>query len=116
MAKDRIWLPILGLVSESAAFFDLDKTIIATSSTLAMGRSFYAAGMIGRRAVVKGAYARLVYHLGEADAEKMDRMRDDLARRRHRLGGARRFRASSQTDLLDLIDPLVYDEAAALIE
>lgn len=100
---------------DSAAFFDLDKTIIATSSTLAMGRSFYAAGMIGRRAVVKGAYARLVYHLGHADAQKMDRMRDDLARA---VTGweAQRVKDVIAEDLLALIDPLIYDEAAALIE
>jgi HAD superfamily hydrolase (TIGR01490 family) len=102
-------------VSGSAAFFDLDKTIIATSSTLAMGRSFYAAGMIGRRAVVKGAYARLVYHLGQADAQKMDRMRDDLARA---VTGweAQKVKDVIAEDLLGLIDPLIYDEAAALIE
>ncbi len=54
-------------MSESAAFFDLDKTIIATSSTLALGRAFYAAGLISRREVAKGAYARFVYHLGGVD-------------------------------------------------
>ncbi|HWA67552.1 MAG TPA: HAD family hydrolase [Mycobacteriales bacterium] len=102
-------------MSDSAAFFDLDKTIIATSSTLAMGKSFYAAGMIGRRAVLKGAYARLIYHLGEVDAEKMDRMRDDLARA---VVGweADKVREVIDADLLNLINPLVYDEAAALIE
>ncbi|HEX3705504.1 MAG TPA: HAD family hydrolase [Mycobacteriales bacterium] len=101
--------------SSAAAFFDLDKTIIATSSTLAMGRSFYAAGMIGRRAVLKGAYARLVYHLGEVDAGKMDRMRDDLARA---VVGweAAKVHEVIEADLLALIDPLIYDEAAALIE
>ena len=99
----------------AAAFFDLDKTIIATSSTLAMGRSFYAAGMIGRKAVLKGAYARLVYHLGQADADKMDRMRDDLARA---VTGweAAKVREVVDADLLDLVNPLIYDEAAALIE
>jgi HAD superfamily hydrolase (TIGR01490 family) len=101
--------------SPGAAFFDLDKTIIATSSTLAMGRSFYTRGMIGRRAVLKGAYARLVYHLGEVDAEKMDRMRDDLAKAV--VGWEEStVRDVVEADLLDLINPLIYDEAAALIE
>jgi HAD superfamily hydrolase (TIGR01490 family) len=101
--------------STSAAFFDLDKTIIATSSTLAMGRSFYAAGMIGRKAVLKGAYARLVYHLGQADADKMDRMRDDLARA---VTGweADKVAEVIAADLIALVNPLIYDEAAALIE
>jgi HAD superfamily hydrolase (TIGR01490 family) len=99
----------------SAAFFDLDKTIIATSSTLALGRAFYAAGLISRRDVVKGAYARFVYHLGGVDEERMDRMRDGLA---NTVTGwdADQVRAIIAAALFELIDPLVYDEAAALIE
>jgi HAD superfamily hydrolase (TIGR01490 family) len=102
-------------MSGSAAFFDLDKTIIATSSTLALGRTFYAAGLIGRRDVVKGAYARFVYHLGGVDADRMDRMRDGLA---NTVTGwdAAQVRAIVADALFELIDPLVYDEAAALIE
>jgi HAD superfamily hydrolase (TIGR01490 family) len=80
-----------------------------------MGRSFYAAGMIGRRAVLKGAYARLVYHLGEVDAEKMDRMRDDLAQAVVGWEVAK-VHEVIDADLLALINPLIYDEAAALIE
>jgi HAD superfamily hydrolase (TIGR01490 family) len=102
-------------MSGSAAFFDLDKTIIATSSTLALGRTFYAAGLISRRDVVKGAYARFVYHLGGVDEDRMDRMRDDLARTvtGWNSGQVREIIAAA---LFELIDPLVYDEAAALIE
>lgn len=102
-------------MSESAAFFDLDKTIIATSSTLALGRAFYAAGLISRRDVVKGAYARFVYHLGGVDEDRMDRMRDGLARA---VTGwdAEQVRTVIADALIGAIDPLVYDEAAALIE
>jgi HAD superfamily hydrolase (TIGR01490 family) len=99
----------------SAAFFDLDKTIIATSSTLALGRTFYDSGLISRRAVVMGAYARFAYHLGRVDEERMARLRDEMARMVtgwdiQQVNGivAEAFR--------DLIDPLVYEEAAALIE
>jgi HAD superfamily hydrolase (TIGR01490 family) len=106
---------ILEPVSGSAAFFDLDKTIIATSSTLALGRTFYAAGLISRRDVVKGAYARFVYHLGGADEVRMDRMRDDLARTVTGWDAAK-VRAIIAEALSDLIDPLVYDEAATLME
>jgi HAD superfamily hydrolase (TIGR01490 family) len=102
-------------MSESAAFFDLDKTIIATSSTLALGRAFYAAGLITRRDVVKGAYARFVYHLGGVGEDRMDRMRDGLART---VTGwdAEQVRTVIADALFELIDPLVYDEAASLIE
>jgi HAD superfamily hydrolase (TIGR01490 family) len=102
-------------MSQSAAFFDLDKTIIATSSTLALGRTFYNAGLISRRDVVKGAYARFVYHLGGVDADRMDRIRDDLARTVVGWDAAN-VREIVAASLFDLIDPLVYDEAAALIE
>ena len=37
----------------TAAFFDLDKTIIAKSSTLAFSRPFYDGGLLSRRAVLE---------------------------------------------------------------
>ena len=49
-------LVILSRVGKAAAFFDLDKTIIAKSSTLAFGKSFYQGGLINRRAVLRSAY------------------------------------------------------------
>jgi HAD superfamily hydrolase (TIGR01490 family) len=102
-------------MSESAAFFDLDKTIIATSSTLALGRAFYAAGLISRRAVAKGAYARFVYHLGGVDGDRMEKLRDGLA---STVTGwdADQVRTIIADALIEAINPLVYDEAAALIE
>ena len=45
----------------TAAFFDLDKTIIAKSSTLAFSRPFFDQGLINRRAVLKSAYAQFLY-------------------------------------------------------
>ena len=48
-------------VTRAAAFFDLDKTVIAKSSTLAFGRPFFHGGLINRRAVLKGAYAQFVF-------------------------------------------------------
>jgi len=61
-----------------AAFFDLDKTIIAKSSVLAFGKSFYREGLVGRRVVAKGIYAQIVYMLVGADEEKMERMRESM--------------------------------------
>jgi HAD superfamily hydrolase (TIGR01490 family) len=102
-------------MSDSAAFFDLDKTIIAASSTLALGRAFYSAGLISRRDVVKGAYAKFVYQLGRVDEARMDRMRDGLAAT---VTGwnEEQVRTIVADALFELIDPLIYDEAAALIE
>ena len=59
----------LRAVGRSAAFFDLDKTVIAKSSALAFGRPFYRDGLITRRDVVKSAYAQLMFRLGGTDEQ-----------------------------------------------
>jgi len=102
-------------VSRSAAFFDLDKTVIARSSTLAFGRPFYKGGLVNRRAVLKSSYAQFVFLLQGADEVQMDRMRDYLKRL---CAGwpVDQVNAIVAETLHELIDPLVYDEAVALIE
>lgn len=101
--------------TRAAAFFDLDKTIIAKSSTLAFGRPFFQGGLINRRAVLKSTYAQFVYLLGGADEDQMDRMRDYL---KALCAGwdVEQVNQIVAEALHDLIDPLIYDEAAALIE
>ena len=74
------------LVTRAAAFFDLDKTVIAKSSALAFGRPFFHGGLINRRAVLKTAYAQLVFSLAGADAQQMERLRAQLTTHGHRLG------------------------------
>jgi HAD superfamily hydrolase (TIGR01490 family) len=99
----------------TAAFFDLDKTVIAKSSTLAFGRPFFQGGLINRRAVLKSTFAQFVYLVGGADTEQMDRMRDYVA---SLVAGwdAAQVQAIVTETLAELIDPLIYDEAATLIE
>ena len=63
----------------SAAFFDLDKTIIARSSALAFSGPFYRGGLINRRSVLRSAYAQFVFLVGGADHEQMDRMRQYMS-------------------------------------
>ena len=102
-------------VVRSAAFFDLDKTVIAKSSALAFGRPFYRDGLITRRDMVKAAYAQLMFRLGGADEQQMARIRDHVAD----LCKGWRVDQVSQivTETLhDLISPYVYAEAAALID
>jgi HAD superfamily hydrolase (TIGR01490 family) len=102
-------------VGPSAAFFDLDKTVIAKSSALAFGRPFYRDGLISRRDVVKSAYAQLMFRLGGGtDEQAMARTRDYLAA----LCKGWRVEQVQQivTETLEeLINPYVYAEAAALI-
>jgi HAD superfamily hydrolase (TIGR01490 family) len=99
----------------TAAFFDLDKTIIAKSSTLAFSRSFYQGGLINRRAVLRSAYAQFVYLVGGADHDQMERMRAYLSSMATGWD-VEQVKAIVAETLHQLIDPIIYDEAATLIE
>jgi HAD superfamily hydrolase (TIGR01490 family) len=97
-----------------AAFFDLDKTVIAKSSTLAFSRPFFQEGLINRRAVLKSAYAQFVFMLAGADADQMDRMRSHITAL---CAGwdVEQVRSIVDETLHDIVDPLVYKEATQLI-
>jgi HAD superfamily hydrolase (TIGR01490 family) len=97
-----------------AAFFDLDKTIIAKSSVLAFGRPFYQGGLINRRAVLRSAYAQFVFALAGADEDQIERMRAYLTSMCQGWDVAQVRDIVSET-LHDIIDPIVYDEAVELI-
>jgi HAD superfamily hydrolase (TIGR01490 family) len=102
-------------VTAAAAFFDLDKTIIAKSSTLAFGRPFFDSGLINRRAVLRASYAQLVYMIAGADAEQMARIRAETTAL---VAGwdVQQVRDIVQEALHGIVDPLIYAEAATLIE
>jgi HAD superfamily hydrolase (TIGR01490 family) len=52
-----------------AAFFDLDRTLIAGSSSFQFGRAAYKAGMMSRRDIARDAYENIVFRLrGSTDA------------------------------------------------
>ena len=99
----------------TAAFFDLDKTIIAKSSALAFSRPFYQGGLINRRAVLKSAYAQFVFLAGGADHDQMEKMREYLSALT-RGWNVQQVREIVAETLHNLIDPIIYDEAASLIE
>nr|WP_205863809.1 HAD-IB family hydrolase [Planosporangium mesophilum] len=101
-------------VGPSAAFFDLDKTVIAKSSALAFGRPFYRDGLIGRRDMIKAAYAQLIFRVGGADDQQMARIRDAVAQL-CKGWRADQVRQIVNETLHELINPYVYAEAAALI-
>ena len=99
----------------TAAFFDLDKTIIAKSSTLAFSKPFQAGGLISRAAVLRSAYAQFVYLVGGADHDQMEKMREFLSQMvtGWPVDSVREIVAET---LHNIVDPLVYDEAVSLIE
>ncbi|UED85519.1 HAD family hydrolase [Streptomyces profundus] len=99
----------------TAAFFDLDKTVIAKSSAVTFSRSFYQGGLINRRAVLRTAYAQFLYLLGGADHEQTERMREYLSAL-CRGWNVQQVREIVAEALHQVIDPIIYDEAASLIE
>lgn len=101
-------------MSNSAAFFDLDKTILAKSSTLAFTRKFYEGGLIGRPDAVKAAYAQFVYLLSGADHDQMEQMREYLSRLVTGWEVARVNEIVAET-IDEIVDPIVYDEALQLM-
>jgi HAD superfamily hydrolase (TIGR01490 family) len=113
-------MPMLDLMeplgtARSAAFFDLDKTIIARSSTLAFSRPFYAGGLINRRTVLRSAYAQFVYLLGGADHDQMERMREYISAMCTGWD-VRTVQAIVADTLHHIVTPMIHDEAVELIE
>lgn len=98
----------------TAAFFDLDKTVIAKSSTLAFSKPFFEQGLLNRRAVLKSSYAQFLFLMSGADHEQMDRMRTYLT---DMCTGwdVEQVRSVVGETLHDIVDPLVFAEAANLI-
>lgn len=98
----------------SAAFFDLDKTIIATSSSAAFSRPFMREGLVTRTDAVRAAYAHFLFSVGGADERQTSRLRDALSEL------VKGWDVAKVTDIVsetvhELIDPVVYQEALALI-
>ena len=102
-------------MTRAAAFFDLDKTILATSSALAFARPFYRGGLIGRSDVIRSAYAQFIFLASGADHDQMETMRrymSDLVKG----WDVAKVREIVAETIDVIIDPAVYDEAVALIE
>src|ERR1700712_3584903 len=98
----------------TAAFFDLDKTVIAKSSTLAFSKPFFDQGLINRQAVLKSTYAQFLFLMSGADHEQMDRMRSYIT---NMCTGwnVEQVKSIVGETLHEIVDPLVFAEAANLI-
>lgn len=107
----------VGLVEESraAAFFDLDKTILATSSALAFAKPFYKGGLISRSDVVRSAYAQFVFLASGADHDQMEAMRTYMSKL---VAGwdVTKVREIVAETLDSIIDPVIFEEAVSLID
>ena len=98
----------------AAAFFDLDKTVIAKASMVAMGRPLYREGLVSRWLVLRALWGQLVYLWVGADEEKLTRTRDSVLRLA--AGWDRDHVARIARDAIEeVLEPIVYAEALELI-
>jgi len=97
-----------------AAFFDLDKTVIARASVLAFGRPLYREGLISRRTVLRALYGQLLYVYFGADEARLARLRASLLALTQGWEQAR-VRAITEEALESVVEPLLYAEALELI-
>ena len=98
-----------------AAFFDLDKTIIAKSSTLAFTRPMFRAGLLSGSTLAKAGIAQAYYQAFGADHDQLERVKDELS-------GLVRGWSQDEIEAFvsetvdEVVTPLVYAEALAIID
>ena len=97
-----------------AAFFDLDKTVIAKASIAAFARDFQRAGLLRRRSLVRAAWTHLVYLRVGASAKRLARMRSSVLSVTTGWEQAHVRRIVTEA-LSAVIEPIVYTEARELI-
>ncbi|AEX68988.1 phosphoserine phosphatase [Corynebacterium diphtheriae] len=97
-----------------AAFFDLDKTIIATSSALAYGREFMHSGLITPAEALQMSMAKATYMFSGYSSEQMDHTKNQLA---HLITGwsEEQVREIANDTLQSVVAPAIYAEARDLI-
>ncbi len=96
----------------AAAFFDLDRTLMAGSSAFQFGRAAYKAGLLSRRQLVSDALANLRFRLRGASDEASHALRDRIS---HELGGTRvRDLERLGVDVLAGVLPRIYPQVLAL--
>lgn len=97
-----------------AAFFDLDKTIIARSSTFAFGREFLNNGLITPVTAMQLSFAQTLYRIAGYSSEQMDSTRDQLLTMVTDWEVQTVRRIAEQT-LHEVVSPSIYAEAKELI-
>ncbi len=94
----------------AAAFFDLDKTVIAKASMVAFSRPLHRAGMLTRRLMLRAAWGQLLYAQFGATPEKLEKLRASVLRLTKGWDQSE-ISALVRDTLGDIIEPIVFDEA-----
>jgi HAD superfamily hydrolase (TIGR01490 family) len=98
-----------------AAFFDLDKTVIAKASVAEFGKTLYDRGLINRRILLRVAVAHFIFLQMGADHDRLEKMR------RSALTIIKGWDRTKMEDIVretltQIVEPIIYQEALQLIE
>ncbi len=97
-----------------AAFFDLDKTVIARASIVAFGGPLRRRGLVNRRTVARAVLGQLLFLWFGADEQKMAKIRQSMLE--VSAGWDRdEVRSIVEETLNEVIEPLIYAEAQSII-
>lgn len=102
------------MVNVRAAFFDLDKTVIAKSSMVAFGPEFHARGLLRRRTLLRGVFLQILFMRFGANEERLAKMRQSVLKITKGWDHDEVRSLVSET-LNEIMEPLIYSEALALI-
>jgi HAD superfamily hydrolase (TIGR01490 family) len=96
----------------SAAFFDLDRTLMEGSSAFQFGRAAYRAGLLSRRQLMADGWANLMFRLRGASDEASHELRDRIS---ESLAGTRvRDMERLGADVLAGVLPRIYPQVLAI--
>jgi HAD superfamily hydrolase (TIGR01490 family) len=101
--------------ARGAAFFDLDKTVIAKASLIAFTRPFYREGLVTRRVLARGLWGQVLFVRYGAGAPALERLRRRALALTAGWEQERVKRVVADT-LQQVIGPITYKEAVDLIE
>ncbi|MBZ8177554.1 HAD-IB family hydrolase [Corynebacterium poyangense] len=102
-------------MTSGAAFFDLDKTIIATSSAHTLGRELLNNGLLSRGSALHLAFAQLSYLFSTHSAEQMESAKERLSTIISGLEVSEVHRVAEET-MHSVLTPRIYAEARQLIK
>src|SRR5919106_437127 len=111
---DRSPLASAPVSPRAAAFFDLDKTVIAKASMVAFSGPLHRAGLVSRRMLLRAAWGQLVYAQFGASPARLAKMRDSVLRLTRGWDQAE-ISAIVRETLVEVVEPIVFDEALELI-
>jgi HAD superfamily hydrolase (TIGR01490 family) len=97
-----------------AAFFDLDKTVIAKASMVAFSGPLHRAGLVSRRMLLRAAWGQLIFAQFGVSTARLDKLRDSVLRLT-RGWGRDEVSLIVEEALVEVIEPIVYEEALDLI-